>query len=89
MVNSSAGRIQLGFYRLNKSGATDVKRDVSVLNENSSFKMLRLLFSSELDWGSYIIFADKTFFGTLIRSLKLFSSQIVLYLQKSMIGHRM
>ena len=85
--------MQLGFYRLNKSDATNVKRDVSVLNENSSFKLLRLLFSSELDWVSYIAaFVGKTFFnnvGTLIPSMKLFSSHIVLYLQKSTIGHRM
>ena len=32
-----------------------MKTDESVLDEKSSFKMLRLTFSSKLDWGSYII----------------------------------
>ena len=30
------------------------------LEEKSSFKMLRLIFSSKLDWGSYIISIAKT-----------------------------
>ena len=34
---------------------TDVKMGGSVLEEESSSKMLRLTFSSKLDWGSYII----------------------------------
>ena len=39
----------------NNTDAIDVKMDGSVLEENSSFKMLGLTFSSKLDWGSYII----------------------------------
>ena len=49
--------------------------DGSVLEEKSSFKMLGLSFSSELDWGSYIISIAKTVskkIGTLIRSVKFF-----------------
>ena len=34
--------------------------DGCVLEEKSSVKMLGLTFSSELDWGSYIIFFAKT-----------------------------
>ena len=44
-----------------------------VLEEKSSFKMLRLTFSSKLDWGSYIISIAKTTskkIGALIRSMK-------------------
>ena len=33
----------------------DVKMDGSVFEEKSSFKMLRVTFSSKLDWGTYII----------------------------------
>ena len=36
----------------NNTGAIDVKMDQSVLEEKSSFMMLRLNFSSKLDWGS-------------------------------------
>ena len=35
--------------------SSDVKIDGSVLEENSSFKMLRFTFSSKLNWGSYVI----------------------------------
>ena len=42
------------------TGAIDVKMDGSVLEEKSSFKMLGLIFSSKLDWGSYIISIAKT-----------------------------
>ena len=58
-----------------------MKIDRSVFEEKSSFKMLRLTFSSKLDWGSYIISIAKTAskkFGVLICS-------VVLYLFKSTI----
>ena len=42
------------FDRSKNTGAIDVKRDGSVLEEKSSFKMLGLPFPSKLDWGSYI-----------------------------------
>ena len=49
------------------------------------FKILGLIFSSKLHWGSYIIFIVKTVcrkFGALIRSMKLFSPEVALYLYK-------
>ena len=60
----------------------------SVLEEKSSFKMLRLTFSSKLDWGSYIIFIAKTasmIIEVLICSMKCLSPGVVLYLYKSTI----
>ena len=42
------------------TGAIDAKMDGSVLEENSSFKMVRLTFCSKLDWGSYIVSVAKT-----------------------------
>ena len=48
------------FDQSNNNSATDVKLDGSVLEENSSFKMLVLTFSSKLDWGSDIISIAKT-----------------------------
>ena len=54
----------------NNTGPIDVKMDGSVLEEKSPFKMPGLTFSSELDWGSYIITIAKTAskkIGALIR----------------------
>ena len=48
--------------------------------------MLELIFSSTLDWVSYIIFAVKTVsrkIGALIRSMKFLSAVVALYLYKS------
>ena len=51
-VDFNAGKIQLvSFDQSNNTGAIDVKMDGSVLEEKSSFKMLGLTFSSELDLG--------------------------------------
>ena len=53
----------------------------SVLEEKSSFKMLGLSFSSQLDWGSYIVSIDKTAskkIGTFICSVKFLSPEIAL-----------
>ena len=64
----------------------DVKMNGSVLEEKSSFKMIRLTFSSKLHWGSYIISIAKTAsqkIGTLIRSMKFLSLEVALYLYKS------
>ena len=61
--------------------------DGSVLQEKSSFKMLRLT-SSKFDWGSYIISIAKTAckkIGALIRSMKVLSPEVALYLYKSTI----
>ena len=60
--------------------------DVSVLKEESSFKMLKLIFCSKLDWGTYIISIAKTTFkkiGALIRQINFLSPEVALYLDKS------
>ena len=61
--------------------------DGSVLEEKPSFKVLGLIFSSKLDWGSYIISIAKTATKkiTLICSMKFLSPQVTLYLCKSTI----
>ena len=62
--------------------------DGSVLDEKSSFKMLRLTFSSKLAWGSYIMSIAKTAskkIGALIHSMKFLSLEVALYLYKSTI----
>ena len=54
LVDFSAGKTQLVLFgRSNNNSSIDVKMDGSVLEEKSSFKMLRLTFSSKLDWGCY------------------------------------
>ena len=89
LIDFSVGKTQLvSFDPPNNTGAIDVKMDGSVLEEKSSFKMLGLTFFSKLDWGSYIISIDKTAskkIGALIRSMKFLSSEVALYLYKSMI----
>ena len=51
VVDSNAGKTQLVLFdRPNNNGSIDVKKDVSVLDEKSSFKMLGLNFSSLLNW---------------------------------------
>ena len=67
----------------NNTGASDVKMDGSVPKKKSSFNMMRLTFSSKLDWGSYIISTAKTVFkkiGALI-----LSSEVALNCYKSTI----
>ena len=62
-----------------KTGVIDVKMDGPVYEKQSFFKMLRLLFSSKLDWGAGIVSIDKTAYkeiGALIRSLKFLSSEV-------------
>ena len=62
VVDFNAGKTQLVLFdRSNNNGCSiDVRMDVSVLEEKSSFKMLGLNFSSKLDWGRYIISIAKT-----------------------------
>ena len=65
-----------------------MKMGGSVLEEKSSFKRLGLIFSSKMDWGSYIITIAKTGskkIGALIRSMKFLSPEVALYLYKSTI----
>ena len=57
----------------------------SVLEEKSSCKTLGLTFSFKLDWGSYIISIAKVAskkVGALIRSMKVLSPEVALYLYK-------
>ena len=89
LVDFNAGKAQLvAFHRSKNTCAVDVKMDGSVLEEKISCKMLRLTFSSKLDWGSYIVSIAKTAskkIGALIRSMKFLSPEVALYLYKSTI----
>ena len=89
LVDFNAGKTQLVLFdRSNNNSSINVKIDGFVLEEKSSFKMLRLTFSSELDWGSYILSIAKTAskkVGALIRSMKFLSPEFALYLYKSTI----
>ena len=61
----------------------DVKMYGSVFEEKLSFKILGLTFSSQLDWGTYIISIAKTVskkIGALIHSMKFLSPEVALYL---------
>ena len=89
LVDFKAGKTQLfSFDRSKNTGSIDVKMDGSVLEEESSFKMLWLTFPSKLDWGSYIISIVKTVskkIGALICSMKALFPEIALYLYESII----
>ena len=89
LVDFIAGKTQLvSFDSSSNNVSIDVKMDVSVLEEKSSFKMLGLTFSSKLDWGSYIISIAKTAskkIGALIHSMKFLSPEVALHLYKSTI----
>ena len=85
LVDFNAEKTQLVSFDRSKN-TSDVKMDGSVLEEKTSFKMLGLTFSSELDWGSYIIIIAKTAskkIEALIRSVKFLSREIALYLYES------
>ena len=87
LVDFNAGKTQLVMFDWSYNTNTiEMKIDGSILEENSSFKILGLAFSSKLDWGSYIISAAKTVskkIGSLIRSVNFLSSEVALYLYKS------
>ena len=87
LVDFNAWKTQLVSFGWSKStGAIDVKIDGSILEEKSFFKMLRMTFSSKLDWDSYIISIAITApkkIRALIRSMKFLSPEIALYLYKS------
>ena len=89
LVDFKAEKTQLvSFDRSNNTSAIGVKMDGSVLEENSSLKMLGLTFSSKLDLGSYIIAIAKTAskkIGALICSIKFLSPEVAQYLYKSTI----
>ena len=72
----------------NDTGAIDLKMDGSVLEQNSSFKIVGLTFSSKLDLGSHIISIVQTASKkilALICSMKFLSPEVALYLYKSTI----
>ena len=53
----------------------------SIIEEKSYFKMARLIFSSKLDWGSYIISVAETAsnkIGALVCSMKFLSPEAAL-----------
>ena len=87
LVGLNAGKTQLvSFDWSNNTGAVDVKINGSLVEEKSSFKMLRLAFSSKLDWGSYFISIAKTALskiGALICSMKFLSPEFAFYLFKA------
>ena len=89
LVDFIAGKTQLvSFDYSNNTGAIDTKMDGSVLEENSSFKMLGLTFSSKFDCGSIIISIPESVskkIGSLIRSIKFIFPVVALYLYKSLI----
>ena len=72
----------VSFDSSNSTGAFDAKMNGSLLEEDSSFKMLGLNFVSKLDRSSYIISIVKR---ALIRSMKFLSPEVALYLYKSTI----
>ena len=76
LVDFNAGKTQLlSFNWSDNIGAIDVKIDGSVLEEKTIFKKMGLIFSSKLDWGSYMISIAKTAskkIGALTRSIKFF-----------------
>ena len=82
LVVFNAGKTQLVLCDWSNSiGSIDVKMDGSVLEENPSFKMLGLTFSSKLDWDSYIISIAKFLtkkIVVLIRSMKFLSPELAL-----------
>ena len=86
LLDFNAGKTQLIlFHQSNNTGIIDVKIEGPALDEKPSFKMLRLTFSSKLDWSSNIISIAKTVstkIGALIRSMKFLSPEVALYLYK-------
>ena len=88
LIDFNAGKTQLVLFdQTNNIGAIDKKKmDESVLEEKSSFEMLRLTSSSKMGWGFYIISIAKTTskkIGTLICSMKILSPKVAPYLCKS------
>ena len=61
LVDFNAGKTQLvSFDWSNNTGAIDVRKNGSVLEEKPSFKMLGLSFFSKFEWDPYMIFIAKT-----------------------------
>ena len=90
LVDFNAGKTQLVLLdQSNNIGPINVKMDGSVREEKISFNMLGLIFSFNLDWGSFNISIAKPAskkIGTLIRFMKFLSPEVALYLYKSTIS---
>ena len=81
----NAGKTQLVLFdRSNNVGAIDVKMDESsVLQEKSSFKILRLSISSKVNWDCYIVYVAKTAskkIEALVGSMKFLFPEVAMYL---------
>ena len=91
LVDFISWKTQLvSFDQSNNTGAIDAKRNGSVLEEKSSFKILGLTFPSKLDWGSYFNSITKDAskkIGALIHSMKFLSTEVALYLYSSTYAH--
>ena len=99
LADFNDGKTQLvSFDQSNNTGFIDVEMHRSALEEKSSFKMLGLIFSSILDWGSYIISIAKEYvyhcqkyitasknIRVLIPFVKCLSPEVALYFYKSII----
>ena len=87
-VDFNARKTQLVFFGHSSNfGAIDMKMDGSVLDEKS-FKILRLFFSSKLDWESNIATIAKIAFNeieAMICFMMFLLFEVVLHLQKSFI----
>ena len=59
--------------------------DKPVLEENSSFRLFYLSFTSNLECGSYIVSAASKNISALVHSMEFLSPALVLYLYKSTI----
>ena len=73
----------MSFDSSDNSATINVEMDGSAFEEQSSFNMLELSFSSKLDWDSYTVSITKTAskkIGVLVRSMKFLSSEVALYL---------
>ena len=88
LLDFNFGKTQrVSFHWSNKTSATNVKMDRSVLEVKSSFKMLGFTFPSKLDWGSCIISIAKTApkkIAALILSMKCLSPEVTLYHYKAL-----
>ena len=89
LVDFNAGKTQLVlFHCSNNNGSIDGEMDGCILEEESSFKMLKLTFSFKLDSDSYMISIDNTAskkIGALILFMKFLSPEVALNLYKSVI----
>ena len=84
LVDFNAGKTQLVLFGWSENTGAIVAK----MEKKLSFKTLGLIFTSKLDWGSYIISIAKTAsmkIGALIHSMKFLSPEDALYLYKSTI----